>query len=138
MDTTRLLADGIPVALADGEKVTVRFDFEAMMRVEADFGSTLEFAKKLDARQTGALFTAVLGGLRVAVKERAVTAADLDPSEVMEYRSALIDAWLQAMPASDDDAGKVEGRIEAPGGIGSGSTSSAPSGSAAATVSGSA
>ncbi len=127
MDAPRLLADGIPVALADGEKVTVRFDFEAMMRIESTFGSTLEFAKQLDAAKSGRLFAAVLGGLQAAARERAITPADLDAGDVMSYRDALIDAWLEAMPESE---GKAAGRTENGDGTGQASTTSSPSGSA--------
>ncbi len=127
MDASRLLGDGTPVALSDGEKVTVRFDFEAIIRLETTFGSTFEFAKQLDARQSGRLFSAVLGGMQAGVKERKVIPADLEPADVMVYRSALVDAWLEAMP-EPAVAGKAKGR--AGDGTGDGSTTSAPSGSA--------
>ena len=134
MDASRLLGDGIPVALADGEKVTIRFDFEAMLRLESEYGSTFAFAKDLDSRHNGKGFAAVLAGLKAGVKERAVTSADLDPREVLSYRDAVVEAWLQAMPPVDDTPGKATGRAE--GGTGSGSTTSPQSGSAAASSSG--
>lgn len=134
MDASQLLSDGIPVALADGAKVTIRFDFEAMLRLEASYGSTFAFVTDLDARLKGRGFSAVLAGMQAGVKERQITSADLDPSAVLDYRQAIVEAWLEAMPEPKGDAGKARGRAE--DGIGSGSTSSEPSGSAEATPSG--
>jgi len=133
MDAARLLADGKPVTLADGTTVNVRFDFEAMMRVEAAYGSTLAFAKDLDARVAGKGFAAVLTGLQAAVKDRAITTDDLHPSDVFAYREALVAAWLEAMP-EPEPAGKATGRTE--GGTGVRSITSSPSGSAATKESG--
>jgi hypothetical protein len=133
MDAARLLADGTPVTLADGTTVPVRFDFEAMLRLESTYGSIFAFAKDLDARHNGKGFAAVLAGLQAGVKDRPIEPADLHPAAVLEYRDAVVAAYLEAMP-KPEEAGKAAGRTE--GGTGSGSTTSAPSGSAAPRLSG--
>lgn len=127
MDASRLLSDGTPVALADGTTVTVRFDFEAMLRLETDYGSTFEFAKALDSRQRGQGYKAILDGLRAAVRGRDVTASDLDPRDFIAYRDALVAAWVQAMPELADTAD--EGKATGEGSTGPTSTTSGPSSS---------
>lgn len=133
MDSARLLADGSPVTLADGTTVHVRFDFEAMMRLESTYGSAIAYARELDSRVSGRGFTAVLDGLHAAVRDRAITPADLNPADVFAYRDALVAAWVEAMPEPE---GKAEGRTE--GGTGARSITSLPSGSADVKTSGAA
>lgn len=97
-DNARLLADGSPVALADGSKVNVRFGAEAMMRLEDHFGGLGAFASAIDAGTTGKAFTTALHALKIGVEDRAITAADLDTRRINEYLAAILDAWLEAMP----------------------------------------
>lgn len=139
MDASRLFDDGIPVALADGEKVMVRFDFEALANLEEDYEEALDWARELDQSRTGKrLFTCVARGLIAGVRSRALTMADLDTRLIADYRRALMAAWIQAMPEPDPVSEVKQGKARSEVGTGRPSTTSRRSRSTAPKPSGAA
>jgi hypothetical protein len=136
MSNARLLADGVPVTLADGSTVQLRFDIEAMMRLEDRYGIVGDYLAKLRA---GGVYSAVYAGLQIGVVDRTIVAADLDTKEILTYQVAIVDALVQALPTfeskpggAEDSEGKANGEV----GTGSGSTTSPSSPSAAPSMSG--
>lgn len=137
----RLRGDGAKITFADGSVHEVRFDFDAIVELEENLGSLDVFTTLLQAGTRGKLFRAVAAGVAAGLLHTGETMTPanarlvLDAARIREYRDALTEAMVRAMPPDSDDGDDgddgEQGKASAPASdsLGAPSTHSAPSGS---------
>lgn len=120
-DADRIRADGIPVTLADGSTLQLRFDFEALLTIERRLGSLTGLTKNLDSGLDGSVLEALL----VAVAAAGHRSEDelmplLDSTQLAAYKTAVIEGLAVSFgrPGS--------GKESAPGSGSPGPTSTTP------------
>lgn len=131
-DSDRLLADGIPVTLADGVH-HLRFTMRGLKVLEDRFDgidNVTEFLAGKASRRFGPLTDMLAAALAHEGMTHDAVEEAADPARYNEYLSALVDALDVAFPAARNDSSP---KAEAPtGSNGAASTTSQPSGSVAA------
>lgn len=154
-DAERILAEGVPITLADGQERHLRFGTRALMRLEKHFGGppginralrfnsgaerlvhTLEElaevakATLLDDASADPTVTNTVIFLRVALPELTEEKIDelIDVREFRTYQRAIVDAFDQAFAPPEDEEGKAPGDLSRSS-PGDGGTTSPPSSS---------
>lgn len=125
-ESDRILAAGIPLTLADGREVRVRYSMRSLKRMEDHYGSTeapLRLAQGLFDGSTKCQFTTIVSLLAFGLlHEEGLTEDALDdltePRRRHEYVSIVADAIGEALPAP----GKAETEAETASSHGDAST----------------
>lgn len=137
-DATRLRGDGRPITFADGTTETLRFDFDALCELEELCGSLAAFSSALLVGSQAKIMNTVAKGVAAALRHLPEPPSvndvrrRLDSRRVDEYVKAVDEAFFESMPEQKPAEGKGSG--ETTGSPGPTSTTSEPSGSAAATA----
>lgn len=138
-DGTRLRGDGEVITMADGAPERIRFDFDALCEIEELFGSLSAFTTQLGVGSRSSIVNTVAKGVTAALRHLPEPPSvndvrrRLDSRRINEYLDALDTAFYDAMPEPRPSEGKEAG--ETTGSPGPTTTTSAPSGSVAATAS---
>jgi hypothetical protein len=108
-DRERIRAAGKELELADGRTVIVRFDFDALCRLEQDFGSLRAFSDAIneqdEAGPTGAILTTTRRALAAALAGQGLGYSELGPlldvERRFDYPSVVVAAYNEALAPSD-------------------------------------
>lgn len=130
-DSDRLLARGVPITLADGETVRLRYSMRSLKWLEDEFGSIQAIQEALpDGEDTqdrpvfGPMSKVMYGGLLHLDLTYDEVLDLLSPRQINEYGEAVGKAFNEAFPQVNE--GNVEGEpttIGSPGTISTGSQS---------------
>lgn len=130
-DGERLAARGMPLTLADGETVMVRFGFDELEQLERLLGGLDNLKEEFNTRSVGV----TLDALAIATGiPRDQIGARLDTRKVNDYTEVVGDALRQAFPPRSDDEEEAGGSPKVNGSHGAPSITSLPSSSGAATA----
>lgn len=96
----QLAARGVPITLADGREVRLRYDMEALEAIEGAFGSLAAMQEELaeDKKMFTALNTVIAAGLKHEGLSREDVVKLMDPAELEAYSEAMSEAFDQAFP----------------------------------------
>jgi hypothetical protein len=133
-ESDRILAPGVPITLADGREVHLRYGMRALKALEDEFGGLGAVEDVLDTDGRGKMIGPIMSMLAAGLGHESLTADDLldltVPSALVVYGEAVAEAFSQAFPSSTQGKAPSEETVDSPGET---STSSPPSGTAAAT-----
>ena len=95
-DADRVASVGLPVTLANGQELTLRFDFAALLTIEKRLGTFQGFLEALDDKKARGRIEAVAVGLAGAghVPYEEIE-ANYDIRETNTYRDALVQALAE-------------------------------------------
>lgn len=136
----RVVALGAHVEIG-GERLRLRFDYEALEAIEDEFGSLYAFSDALDQGFHGRLLKLVRAGLAAGLRHTGMPAEvvleclqpPIGPEILGQYHAAVTAAWVEAFPVPKESKGKGEG--ETSGSPGATTTTSRRSASGARTKS---
>lgn len=141
-DAERVIAEGVPLTLADGTEVRLRFGMRALKRLDTAYGGFERFGEVLSAHDTLTdmapdLFAAITAAsVSNGVTPEQLEAHDPTPRDLKRYRDAVFAALEQSFPErAPGEPGADPPTAQAEASPGPGSTTSPPSGSDAATPS---
>lgn len=127
-ESDQILAQGVPVPLADGTTAHVRFGMWGLKVIEDNYGSLAGMQVNLeqafdtdeDGAPKGAAFSTILDILGIGLEHLELSPRDLanslDGRYLNEYAEAISDALLQSLPeAEKTDPKAKKGTAKSPG-----------------------
>lgn len=124
-DSDRLLAEGIPLVLADGRSVALRYTMRSLKVIEDAYGSLDAVDQAMGSKRIGSLATILAAGLLHEDISADALLDLLDTHHIDDYATAMGTALDQALPAPETAAAGKADRANASNG--STSTTSPPS-----------
>lgn len=107
-DAKRLLGEGVPLVLADGEKRQVRFTFRSLAMLEEEFGSVGAALASIGGDATKPQYGPIARVLAAALADDGLSKDDvlglLVPSDAAQYVVAISEAFDQAFPDTTGSA----------------------------------
>lgn len=117
-DADRIAARGVPLMLSDGVERVVRFDLEALLRIEEQFGSVGQFADLVDADLRDKGLRALISGLAAALEpelDEDSLKKVFDTRDRVQYQLAIVKALNQAFKPAESSGKASAGTSDSPG-----------------------
>lgn len=142
-DTDRILGTGVPIKLADGSTVTLRYGMLGVRDVDAHFGSVSAMFSAIDGTLTIPIAEPLAHAIAAGLRHRNAEAHHtpdvlleqdlLDTTQMESYIEAVIEAMMQAFPPLRRAVEEVKSSAPTTASPGPSGTTSPPSSSDAPT-----